>query len=56
MSLPTSIPLLVSAALCEIGGEYLVWLWFREGRPLACEYCVYLMLRPRLASVPLAWS
>ncbi|BFU92475.1 MAG: hypothetical protein NTAFB01_36620 [Nitrospira sp.] len=35
MSLPISIALFVLAGLCEIGGGYLVWLWFREGRPLA---------------------
>lgn len=34
MSLPISIALFVLAGLCEIGGGYLVWLWFREGRPL----------------------
>ena len=35
MSLPISLGLFVVAGLCEIGGGYLVWLWFREGRPLA---------------------
>ncbi|MBS0181512.1 MAG: YnfA family protein [Nitrospira sp.] len=35
MSLPISIALFVLAGLCEIGGGYLVWLWFREGRPFA---------------------
>jgi small multidrug resistance family-3 protein len=35
MSLPISLALFVLAGLCEIGGGYLVWLWFREGRPLA---------------------
>ena len=35
MSLPSSLGLFVIAGLCEIGGGYLVWLWFREGRPLA---------------------
>lgn len=34
MSLPVSLGLFVLAGLCEIGGGYLVWLWFREGRPL----------------------
>lgn len=29
-----SIGLYVLAGLCEIGGGYLVWLWFRAGRPL----------------------
>ena len=28
------IGLYVLAGLCEIGGGYLVWLWFREGRPI----------------------
>lgn len=35
MSLPISVGLFILAELCEIGGGYLVWLWFREGRPLA---------------------
>jgi small multidrug resistance family-3 protein len=34
MSTLLSIGLYVFAGLCEIGGGYLVWLWFREGRPL----------------------
>lgn len=34
MSLPISLGLFVLAGVCEIGGGYLVWLWFREGRPL----------------------
>ena len=34
MSLPISLGLYVLAGLCEIGGGYLVWLWFREGRPI----------------------
>ena len=34
MSILLSIGLYVFAGLCEIGGGYLVWLWFREGRPL----------------------
>ena len=34
MALLLSIGLFVVAGLCEIGGGYLVWLWFREGRPL----------------------
>jgi len=29
-----SIIYFVLAALCEIGGGYLVWLWLREGRSL----------------------
>ena len=35
MSVVSSLVLFVLAGLCEIGGGYLVWLWFREGRPLA---------------------
>jgi len=35
MSVVNSLGLFVLAGLCEIGGGYLVWLWFREGRPLA---------------------
>lgn len=34
MPLLLSIGLFVVAGLCEIGGGYLVRLWFREGRPL----------------------
>jgi small multidrug resistance family-3 protein len=34
LSLLLSIGLFVVAGLCEIGGGYLVWLWFREGRPI----------------------
>ena len=34
MSTLLSIGLYVFAGLCEIGGGYLVWLWFREGRPI----------------------
>jgi len=34
MSILLSMGLYVFAGLCEIGGGYLVWLWFREGRPL----------------------
>ena len=34
MPILLSIGLYVFAGLCEIGGGYLVWLWFREGRPL----------------------
>jgi|GEM_PF-3596034 len=33
MSIPVSIALFGLAGLCEIGGGYLVWLSFREGRP-----------------------
>ena len=34
MTLLLSIGLFVVAGLCEIGDGYLVWLWFREGRPI----------------------
>jgi small multidrug resistance family-3 protein len=34
MSILSSIGLYVLAGLCEIGGGYLVWLWFREGWPI----------------------
>ncbi|MCK8603679.1 YnfA family protein [Desulfoferrobacter suflitae] len=30
-----SIGYFLLAGLCEIGGGYLVWLWLREGKPLA---------------------
>lgn len=29
-----SIPVFILAALCEIGGGYLVWLWLKSGKPL----------------------
>lgn len=35
MILAKSIGYFVLAGLCEIGGGYLVWLWLREGRPIA---------------------
>jgi small multidrug resistance family-3 protein len=35
MSIPASIGLFVLAGLCEIGGGYLIWLWLREGKPMA---------------------
>ena len=28
------IALFIVAGLCEIGGGYLVWLWFKEGKPM----------------------
>lgn len=34
MFVVTSLGLFVLAGLCKIGGAYLVWLWFREGRSL----------------------
>jgi small multidrug resistance family-3 protein len=30
-----SLALFVLAGLCEIGGGYLVWRWWRDGAPLA---------------------
>jgi small multidrug resistance family-3 protein len=35
MALATSVALFVAAGLCEIGGGYLVWQWWRNGAPLA---------------------
>jgi small multidrug resistance family-3 protein len=29
-----SVLLFIAAGLAEIGGGYLMWLWWREGRPL----------------------
>ena len=29
-----SIALFILAGVCEIGGGYLLWLWFREGKPI----------------------
>ncbi len=34
MSIPVSVGLFILAGICEIGGGYLVWLSFRDGRPL----------------------
>lgn len=34
MDIPGSIGLFILAGLCEIGGGYLVWQWFREGRSI----------------------
>jgi small multidrug resistance family-3 protein len=33
MEITRSVFLFVIAALCEIGGGYLIWLWLREGKP-----------------------
>lgn len=30
-----SISYFILAGLCEIGGGYLIWLWLREGKPIA---------------------
>ena len=35
MIIAKSITYFILAGLCEIGGGYLVWLWLREGRPIA---------------------
>jgi small multidrug resistance family-3 protein len=35
MIIAKSIVYFLLAGLCEIGGGYLVWLWLREGRPIA---------------------
>jgi small multidrug resistance family-3 protein len=35
MIIAKSIIYFIIAGLCEIGGGYLVWLWLREGRPIA---------------------
>lgn len=32
MTIPVSVSLFLLAGICEIGGGYLVWLSFREGR------------------------
>ena len=34
MPLLKSLSLFLLAGLCEIGGGYLVWLWFKEGRSI----------------------
>jgi len=44
MSIPLSIGLFVLAGLCEIGGGYLVWLWLREGRPIAYAFAGAVIL------------
>jgi len=33
MKIFISICIFILAGLCEIGGGYLVWLWFKEGKP-----------------------
>ncbi len=33
-----SLLFFVLAGLCEIGGGYLVWLWLREGKTIACGF------------------
>jgi len=30
-----SVSYFILAGLCEIGGGYLIWLWLREGKPIA---------------------
>jgi small multidrug resistance family-3 protein len=34
MAILKSLSLFVLAGLCEIGGGYLIWLWFKEDRSL----------------------
>ena len=34
MPILKSLSLFILAGLCEIGGGYLVWLWFKEGRSI----------------------
>jgi small multidrug resistance family-3 protein len=34
MAIAQSVLLFVLAAVCEIGGGYLVWLWIREGKSI----------------------
>ncbi len=34
MAILKSLPLFVLAALCEIGGGYLIWIWLKNDKPL----------------------
>jgi small multidrug resistance family-3 protein len=34
MEIVKSISIFILAGFCEIGGGYLVWLWYREEKPL----------------------
>lgn len=34
MAIVKSILIFILAGFCEIGGGYLVWLWFKEGKPV----------------------
>lgn len=34
IAIARSLFVFIIAAICEIGGGYLVWLWIKEGRPL----------------------
>lgn len=34
MAILKSIPIFFLAAVCEIGGGYLMWLWLKEGKPV----------------------
>lgn len=33
MEYAQSVLIFILAGICEIGGGYLVWLWYREGKP-----------------------
>jgi hypothetical protein len=52
-----SVALFLLAGLCEIGGGWLVWQWFREGRGLLWGflggYSHPLRYRPNLPASPL---
>jgi small multidrug resistance family-3 protein len=47
MSIVKSLSLFTLAGLCEIGGGYLIWLWFKEDRSIwygisgACLLALY---------------
>jgi small multidrug resistance family-3 protein len=34
MAILKSLSLFVVAGLCEIGGGYLIWLWFKQDKPI----------------------
>ena len=44
MLIAKSLALFVVAGLCEIGGGYLVWRWWRDGAPLSFEMVGALVL------------
>jgi small multidrug resistance family-3 protein len=50
----------VLAGLCEIEGGNLVWLWFREGRPLGygiaeAAILIFHDIIPTFQTVPFGW-
>ena len=44
MAIAQSLCFFLLAALCEIGGGYLIWLWVREGKSIALAFGGALVL------------